>query len=266
MLFDVENVQEKLSDESRLEMLESTPGYVSYHQSVPLDKQSESYVELMVVTNKEYANLAESEFNYWLLTLTQSGENKGTLAYGEDWTSDFDINNELTQLQMTSEVLEEVNVNDFLEQANRQLSTVNARSIINAILSLPIYDNKEENTIGQALTGVDLDLLSLEDYINKYSYHDLEEVDWLQDKDDLMNPKNMVLFDPQYNLDILCLSSNPVDIVEVLEDDSYFMSIEGRTFNFSGVDKHFGLNDDSTRKGFQVATQFGESLQKSKKK
>ncbi|MCJ0588533.1 hypothetical protein MMI99_11130, partial [Enterococcus cecorum] len=183
MLFDVENVQEKLSDESRLEMLESTPGYVSYHQSVPLDKQSESYVELMVFTNKEYANLAESEYNYWLLTLTQSGENKGTLAYGEDWTSDFDINNELTQLQMTSEVLEEVNVNDFLEQANRQLSTVNARSIINEILNLPIYDNKEENTIGQALTGVDLDLLSLEDYINKYSYHDLEEVDWLQDKD-----------------------------------------------------------------------------------
>ncbi|CAI3268791.1 hypothetical protein CIRMBP1230_00586 [Enterococcus cecorum] len=265
MLFDVENVREKLSDESRLEILESTPGYVSYHQSVPLDKQSESYVELMVVTNKEYANLAESDYNYWLLTLTQFGENKGTLAYGENWADDFEISNELTQLQMNSEVLEEVNVNYFLEQANRQLSTVNARSIINAILNLPIYDNKEENTIGQALTGVDLDLLSLEDYINKYPYHELEEIDWLQDKD-LMNPKNMILFDPQCISDILCLSSNPVDIVEVLEDDSYFMSIEGRTFDFSGVDKHFGLNADSTRKGFQVATQFGESLQKSKTK
>ncbi|STP82957.1 Uncharacterised protein [Enterococcus cecorum] len=265
MLFDVENVQEKLSDESRLEILESTPGYVSYHQSVPLDKQSESYVELMVITNKEYANLAESDYNYWLLTLTQSGGNKGTLAYGEDWTSEFDISNELTQLQMSSEVLEEFNVNEFLEQANRQLSTVNARSIINAILNLPIYDNKEENTIGQALTGVDLDLLSLEDYINKYSYHELEEIDWLQDKD-LMNPKNMILFDPQCISDILCLSSNPVDIVECLEDDSYFMSIDGRTFDFSGVDKNFGLNTESTRKGFQVATQFGESLQKSKTK
>ena len=42
MLFDIQNVQEKLSDESRLEILESTPGYVSYHQSIPLEKRSES--------------------------------------------------------------------------------------------------------------------------------------------------------------------------------------------------------------------------------
>ena len=266
MLFDVENIQEKLSDESQLELIEARPGEVRYHQSVSLDKQQETSIELTVVTNKEYANLAESDYNYWLLTLTQSGENKGTLAYGENWANDFEISNELTQLQMSGEVLEEVNVNDFLEQANRQLSTVNARSIIHEILNLPIYDNKEENTIGQALTGVDLDLLSLEDYINKYSYHDLEEVDWLQDKDDLMNPKNMVLFDPQYNLDILCLSSNPVDTVEVLEDDSYFMSIGGRTFDFSGVDKHFGLEVASTRQAFQVAEGIGESFQKAKQK
>ncbi|XBG90832.1 hypothetical protein V4S38_12995 [Enterococcus cecorum] len=265
MLFDVENVQEKLSDESRLEMLESTPGYVSYHQSVPLDKQSESYVELMVVTNKEYANLSESDYNYWSLTLTQSGENKGTLAYGEDWTSDFEINNELTRLQANSNLLEEVDVNDFLEQANRQLSTVNARSIINEILNLPIYDNTEENTIGQALTGVDLDLLSLEDFLKRYPYldEDLGEMDWIKDP---TNPQNMVLFDPQCASDILCMSSNPVDIVEVLEDDSYFMSIEGRTFDFSGVDKHFGLEVASTRQAFQVATSVGESFQKSKQK
>ena len=265
MLFDVENVQEKLSDESRLEMLESTPGYVSYHQSVPLDKQSESYVELMVVTNKEYANLSESDYNYWLLTLTQSGENKGMLAYGEDWTSDFEINNELTQLQANSNLLEEVDVNDFLEQANRQLSTVNARSIINEILNLPIYDNTEENTIGQALTGVDLDLLSLEDFLKRYPYldEDLGEMDWIKDP---TNSQNMVLFDPQCASDILCMSSNPVDIVEVLEDDSYFMSIEGRTFDFSGVDKHFGLEVASTRQAFQVAASVGESFQKSKQK
>lgn len=265
MLFDVENVQEKLSDESCLEILEATPGYVSYYQSVPLDKQSESYVELMVVTNKEYANLADSDYNYWLLTLNQSGENKGTLAYGENWANDFEISNELTQLQMSGEVLEEVNVNDFLEQANRQLSTVNARSIIKEILNLPIYDNKEENTIGQALTGVDLDLLSLEDFLKRYPYldEDLGEMDWIKDP---TNPQNMVLFDPQCASDILCMSSNPVDIVEVLEDDSYFMSIEGRSFDFSGVDKHFGLNEESTRKGFQVAEGVGESFQKAKQK
>ncbi len=265
MLFDVENVQEKLSDESCLEILEATPGYVSYYQSVPLDKQSESYVELMVVTNKEYANLAESDYNYWLLKLTQSGENKGTLAYGEDWTNDFEISNELTQLQANSNVLEEVDVNDFLEQANRQLSTVNARSIIHEILNLPIYDNKEENTIGQALTGVDLDLLSLGDFLKRYPYldEDLGEMDWIKDP---TNPQNMVLFDPQCASDILCMSSNPVDIVEVLEDDSYFMSIEGRTFDFSGVDKHFGLEVASTRQAFQVAASVGESFQKSKQK
>ncbi|CAI3251935.1 hypothetical protein CIRMBP1239_00435 [Enterococcus cecorum] len=265
MLFDIQNVQEKLSDESRLEILESTPGYVSYHQSIPLEKRSESYVELMVVTNKEYANLVESDYNYWLLTLTQSGENKGTLAYGEDWINNFEISNELTQLQMSSEVLEEVNVNDFLEQANRQLSTVNARSIIKEILNLPIYDNKEENTIGQALTGVDLDLLSLEDFLKRYPYldEDLGEMDWIKDP---TNPQNMVLFDPQCASDILCMSSNPVDIVEVLEDDSYFMSIEGRTFDFSGVDKHFGLEEASTRQAFQVAEGVGESFQKAKQK
>lgn len=265
MLFDIQNVQEKLSDESRLEILESTPGYVSYHQSIPLEKRSESYVELMVVTNKEYANLAESDYNYWLLTLTQSGENKGTLAYGENWANDFEISNELTQLQMSGEVLEEVNVNDFLEQANRQLSTVNARSIIKEILNLPIYDNKEENTIGQALTGVDLDLLSLEDFLKRYPYldEDLGEMDWIKDP---TNPQNMVLFDPQCASDILCMSSNPVDIVEVLEDDSYFMSIEGRTFDFSGVDKHFGLEEASTRQAFQAAEGVGESFQKAKQK
>ena len=166
---------------------------------------------------------------------------------------------------MSGEVLEEVNVNDFLEQANRQLSTVNARSIIKEILNLPIYDNKEENTIGQALTGVDLDLLSLEDFLKRYPYldEDLGEMDWIKDP---TNPQNMVLFDPQCASDILCMSSNPVDIVEVLEDDSYFMSIEGRTFDFSGVDKHFGLEEASTRQAFQAAEGVGESFQKAKQK
>lgn len=265
MLFDIEMIQEQLSDESQLELIESRPGEVRYHQSVSLDKQQETSIELTVVTNKEYANLAESDYNYWLLTLTQSGENKGTLAYGENWANDFEISNELTQLQMSGEVLEEVNVNDFLEQANRQLSTVNARSIIKEILNLPIYDNKEENTIGQALTGVDLDLLSLEDFLKRYPYldEDLGEMDWIKDP---TNPQNMVLFDPQCASDILCMSSNPVDIVEVLEDDSYFMSIEGRTFDFSGVDKHFGLEEASTRQAFQVAEGVGESFQKAKQK
>ena len=52
----------------------------------------------------------------------------------------------------------------------------------------------------------------------------------------------------------------------MLEDDSYFMSIEGRTFDFSGVDKHFGLEAASTRQAFQVAEGVGESFQKAKQK
>ncbi len=114
--WDIDDIQEQLSQESDLVGTQAVD--VIYMNEVYLNQGYS--LSLAIHSNEEVENLADVAAP-WTLEVMKNGQSLGYLAYGEDWGNDFDIEDELANLenwvkdnQVTNHLYTQKDVNAFL--------------------------------------------------------------------------------------------------------------------------------------------------------
>lgn len=94
--FDIQRIMDKFSREDDLSLIENHP-YVHYTNEAEISDAEDIQLVLNIFSEKEQDEIqAQSP---WNLELIKGGETLGYLAYGESWSTEFDIQDELEDLQ-----------------------------------------------------------------------------------------------------------------------------------------------------------------------
>ena len=94
--FDIQRIMDKFSREDDLSLIENHP-YVHYTNEAEISDVEDIQLVLNVFSEKEQDEIqAQSP---WNLELMKGGKSLGYLAYGESWSTEFDIQDELEDLQ-----------------------------------------------------------------------------------------------------------------------------------------------------------------------
>ena len=114
--WDIDDIQEQLSQESDLAGTQAVD--VIYMNEVYLNQGYS--LSLAIHSNEEVENLTDVAAP-WTLEVMRNGQSLGYLAYGEDWGNDFDIEDELVNLenwvkdnQVTNHLYSQKDINAFL--------------------------------------------------------------------------------------------------------------------------------------------------------
>lgn len=112
------DIQDRLSTEADLVSTISSDGNVLYTNTVNFDQAYS--LNLEVHSPEEVDNLSEVKA-LWTLEVTKDNNSLGYLAYGEDWGNEFDIEDELTNLenwikdnQLISHLYSQEELNSFM--------------------------------------------------------------------------------------------------------------------------------------------------------
>lgn len=114
--WNIDDIQEQLSQESDLVGTQAVD--VVYMNEVYLNQGYS--LSLAIHSNEEVENLTDVAAP-WMLEVMKNGQSLGYLAYGEDWGNDFDIEDELVNLenwvkdnQVTNHLYSQKDINAFL--------------------------------------------------------------------------------------------------------------------------------------------------------
>ena len=196
--WDIDDIQEQLSQESDLVGTQAVD--VIYMNEVYLNQGYS--LSLAIHSNEEVENLADVAAP-WTLEVMKNGQSLGYLAYGEDWGNDFDIEDELANLenwvkdnQVTNHLYTQKDVNAFL--ATTQAVEPQKGEFV--LKGGGIYDFGESQKEGEelrqrALDGMIADITDGETY---YLWHD-EELENLNAPDEAFINFHYHLKDIEYN-------------------------------------------------------------------
>ena len=196
--WDIDDIQEQLSQESDLAGTQAVD--VIYMNEVYLNQGYS--LSLAIHSNEEVENLADVAAP-WTLEVMKNGQSLGYLAYGEDWGNDFDIEDELGNLenwvkdnQVTNHLYTQKDVNAFL--ATTQAVEPQKGEFV--LKGGGIYDFGESQKEGEelrqrALDGMIADITDGETY---YLWHD-EELENLNAPDEAFINFHYHLKDIEYN-------------------------------------------------------------------
>ena len=123
------NIVDNLSQESNLEIVNDTPGTVLYENQVEI---GENYaLSLQVHSDKIVDSLAENEQSPWLIEVLKDNQSIGFLAYGQDWSTEFDIDDEIQKLskwiqrgELANELGTQNEVDEFMLEIDKSLDNV----------------------------------------------------------------------------------------------------------------------------------------------
>lgn len=240
--WDIDDIQEQLSQESDLVGTQAVD--VVYMNEVYLNQGYN--LSLAVHSNEEVENLSDVAAP-WTIEVMKNGQSLGYLAYGEDWGNDFDIEDELGNLenwvkdnQVTNHLYTQKDVNAFL--ATTQAVEPQKGEFV--LKGGGIYDFGESQKEGEelrqrALDGMIADITDGETY---YLWHD-EELENLNAPDEAFINFHYHLKDIEYNQNdihlyveessadgvtgYLSLDGNPID-ADSIED---YLADQGWTFD-----------------------------------
>lgn len=196
--WNIDDIQEQLSQESDLVGTQAVD--VIYMNEVYLNQGYS--LSLAVHSNEEVENLSEVAAP-WTLEVMRNGQSLGYLAYGEDWGNDFDIEDELVNLenwvkdnQVTNHLYSQKDINAFL--ATTQAVEPKRGEFV--LKGGGIYDFGESQKEGEelrqrALDGMIADITDGETY---YLWHD-EELENLNAPDEAFINFHYHLKDIEYN-------------------------------------------------------------------
>ena len=196
--WDIDDIQEQLSQESDLVGTQAVD--VIYMNEVYLNQGYS--LSLAIHSNEEVENLADVAAP-WTLEVMKNGQSLGYLAYGEDWGNDFNIEDELGNLenwvkdnQVTNHLYTQKDVNAFL--ATTQAVEPQKGEFV--LKGGGIYDFGESQKEGEelrqrALDGMIADITDGETY---YLWHD-EELENLNAPDEAFINFHYHLKDIEYN-------------------------------------------------------------------
>ena len=283
--WDIDDIQEQLSQESDLVGTQAVD--VIYMNEVYLNQGYS--LSLAIHSNEEVENLADVAAP-WTLEVMKNGQSLGYLAYGEDWGNDFDIEDELGNLENWVKVNQVTNHLYTQKDVNAFLATTQAVEQKRGEFVLKgggIYDFGESQEEGEELRQRALDAMiaDITDGETYYLWHD-EELENLNAPDEAFINFHYHLKDIEYNQNdihlyveessadgvtgYLSLDGNPID-ADSIED---YLADQDWTFDQkvlflknlkTAVDETWNKVTDHYNEQFEViVAQYGLSSPKEK--
>ena len=236
--WNIDDIQEQLSQESDLVGTQAVD--VIYMNEVYLNQGYS--LSLAIHSNEEVENLTDVAAP-WTLEVMRNGQSLGYLAYGEDWGNDFDIEDELVNLenwvkdnQVTNHLYTQKDVNAFL--ATTQAVEPQKGEFV--LKGGGIYDFGESQKEGEelrqrALDGMIADITDGETY---YLWHD-EELENLNAPDEAFINFHYHLKDIEYNQDNIHL------YVEESSTDGVtgYLSLDGNSLDSDSIEEYLADQD-----------------------
>lgn len=236
--WNIDDIQEQLSQESDLVGTQAVD--VVYMNEVYLNQGYS--LSLAIHSNEEVENLTDVAAP-WMLEVMKNGQSLGYLAYGEDWGNDFDIEDELVNLenwvkdnQVTNHLYSQKDINAFL--ATTQAVEPKRGEFV--LKGGGIYDfgesQKEREELRQrALDWMIADITDGETY---YLWHD-EELEKLNAPDEAFLNFHYHLQDIQYSQnDIhLYVAESSTDGV------TGYLSLDGNSLDSDSIEEYLADQD-----------------------
>lgn len=236
--WNIDDIQEQLSQESDLVGTQAVD--VVYMNEVYLN-QSYS-LSLVIHSNEEVENLTDVAAP-WTLEVMRNGQSLGYLAYGEDWGNDFDIEDELVNLenwvkdnQVTNHLYSQKDINAFLAT----MQEVEFKKGDFVLEFGGIYDfgksQRESEELRQhAIDSMISDITDAETY---YLWHD-EELEKLNAPDEAFINFHYHLKDIEYNQnDIhLYVAESSTDGV------TGYLSLDGNSLDSDSIEEYLADQD-----------------------
>ena len=236
--WNIDDIQEQLSQESDLVGTQAVD--VVYMNEVYLNQGYS--LSLAIHSNEEVENLTDVAAP-WTLEVMRNGQSLGYLAYGEDWGNDFDIEDEVGNLetwvkdnQVTNHLYTQKDVNAFL--ATTQAVEPQKGEFV--LKGGGIYDFGESQKEGEelrqrALDGMIADITDGETY---YLWHD-EELENLNAPDEAFINFHYHLKDIEYNQnDIhLYVAESSTDGV------TGYLSLDGNSLDSDSIEEYLADQD-----------------------
>lgn len=236
--WNIDDIQEQLSQESDLVGT----------QAVDVVYMNEAYLNqgyslsLAIHSNEEVENLTDVAAP-WTLEVVKNGQSLGYLAYGEDWGNDFDIEDELVNLenwvkdnQVTNHLYSQKDINAFL--ATTQAVEPKRGEFV--LKGGGIYDFGESQKEGEELRQRALDwmITDITEGETYYLWHD-EELEKLNAPDEAFLNFHYHLQDIQYSQnDIhLYMAESSTDGV------TGYLSLDGNSLDSDSIEEYLADQD-----------------------
>ncbi len=234
------DIQENLSNEGELVSTIASDSSVIYTNTVNFDQAYS--LNLEVHSSEEVDNLSDIKAA-WTLKVIKDNHSLGYLAYGEDWGNDFNIEDELVNLdswvtrnQVENHLYSQEEVNSFLEpltaekEAVGELKSYGTFIIDDDFLERRYGSEERDDNLTKA---IDKAIKSITDSETYYLWHD-EELDSLGASDQAFLEFHNSLQDIQYH-------KNGVNLF--VAESSYdgatgFLSLEGNALDRDGIETY----------------------------
>ncbi|KIS16344.1 PBECR4 domain-containing protein [Streptococcus equi] len=236
--WNIDDIQEQLSQESDLVGTQAVD--VVYMNEVYLNQGYS--LSLAIHSNEEVENLTDVAAP-WTLEVMRNGQSLGYLAYGEDWGNDFDIEDELVNLENWVKDNQVINHLYTQKDVNAFLATTQAVDPQKGEFVLKgggIYDFGESQKEGEelrqrALDGMIADITDGETY---YLWHD-EELENLNAPDEAFINFHYHLKDIEYNQDNIHLY-----VAESSTDGvTGYLSLDGNSLDSDSIEEYLADQD-----------------------
>lgn len=233
-------LQESLSNEGDLVSTITIDSSIIYTNTVSFNQDYN--LNLEIHSPNEVDNLSDIQAP-WTLEVMKKGQSLGYLAYGEDWGNDFDIEDELVNLenwvkdnQVTNHLYTQKDINAFLASTQE----VEPKMGDFVLKGGGIYDFGKSQLEGEELRqhAIDAMISDITDTENYYLWHD-EELEKLNAPDEAFLNFHYHLQDIQYNQnDIhLYVSESSTDGV------TGYLSLDGNSLDSDSIEEYLADQD-----------------------
>lgn len=233
-------LQESLSNEGDLVSTITSDSSIIYTNTVSFNQDYN--LNLEIHSPNEVDNLSDIQAP-WTLEFMKKGQSLGYLAYGEDWGNDFDIEDELVNLenwvkdnQVTNHLYTQKDINAFLASTQE----VEPKMGDFVLKGGGIYDFGKSQLEGEELRqhAIDAMISDITDAETYYLWHD-EELEKLNAPDEAFLNFHYHLQDIQYNQnDIhLYVSESSTDGV------TGYLSLDGNSLDSDSIEEYLADQD-----------------------
>lgn len=233
-------LQESLSNEGDLVSTITSDSSIIYTNTVSFNQDYN--LNLEIHSPNEVDNLSDIQAP-WTLEVIKKGQSLGYLAYGEDWGNDFDIEDELVNLenwvkdnQVTNHLYTQKDINAFLASTQE----VEPKMGDFVLKGGGIYDFGKSQLEGEELRqhAIDAMISDITDAETYYLWHD-EELEKLNAPDEAFLNFHYHLQDIQYNQnDIhLYVSESSTDGV------TGYLSLDGNSLDSDSIEEYLADQD-----------------------
>ncbi|MCC9872825.1 DUF3991 domain-containing protein, partial [Streptococcus agalactiae] len=236
--WNIDDIQEQLSQESDLVGTQAVD--VVYMNEVYLNQGYS--LSLVIHSNEEVENLTDVAAP-WTLEVMRNGQSLGYLAYGEDWGNDFDIEDELVNLenwvkdnQVTNHLYSQKDINAFLATMQKvEFKKGDFVLEFGGIYDFGKSQRESEELRQHAIDSMISDITDAETY---YLWHD-EELEKLNAPDEAFINFHYHLKDIEYNQnDIhLYVAESSTDGV------TGYLSLDGNSLDSDSIEEYLADQD-----------------------